>query len=262
MVTIACDALSVYLGGRQVLNGLSLTLTPGAVTGIIGPNGAGKSTLLRTIARLLPIAEGSVTIDGAALGDVERRTLAQTIAYLPQGGQVHWPVSVERLVSLGRLPHLAPLSRVGDADRAAIEQAMARADVMHFRDRIVTELSGGERARVLLARALAVEAKALLVDEPLAALDPGHQIDVMRLLQAEAAVGATVVVVLHDLTVAARYCDRLALIDAGRLVAEGAPQEVLTPERLARVYGITAWIDGDRIVPRDRTGVDAAVQHA
>lgn len=256
MVSIACDALSVDLGRRRVIESLSLAVAPGELVGIVGPNGAGKSTLLRAMVGLVAPAAGGVAIDGAAMARVPRRDLARRVAYLPQGQTVHWPVSVERLVSLGRLPHLAPMSRLSPADRDAIEQAMERADVTAFRDRIATELSGGERARVMLARALAVGAAALIVDEPLAALDPGHQIDVMTLLRREAARGLLVIVVLHDLTIAARYCQRLVLIDHGRVVADGAPAQVLTAERLRDVYGITARIererDGTLIVPHAR----------
>ncbi|WP_326525236.1 ABC transporter ATP-binding protein [Sphingomonas sp.] len=252
MVTIACDAIDVRLGGRLVLDALSLTLAPGSLVGVIGPNGAGKSTLLRAMTGLVAPDSGGIAIDGVPLPSVPRRDLARRIAYLPQGQTVHWPISVERLVSLGRLPHLAPMSRVGARDATAIERAMERADVLRFRDRPATELSGGERARALLARALAVEAPALLVDEPLAALDPGHQIDVVELLRREAHAGLFVVVVLHDLTTAARYCDRLVLLDAGRIVADGAPLEVLTPERLASVYGVSARIADGLVVPLAR----------
>jgi iron complex transport system ATP-binding protein len=256
MVTLSCDALSLRLGQRLVLDSLSLAFQPGQLVGVIGPNGAGKSTLLRALVGLLAPQSGCVTIDDMSIADVPRRELARRIAYLPQGQMVHWPVSVERLVSLGRLPHLAPMSRIADADAAAIARAMERADVAQFRDRVATELSGGERARVLLARALAVEAGALIVDEPLAALDPGHRIDVMALLAREAALGALVIVVLHDLTTAARYCDRLVLLDKGRLIEDGAPMQVLTPERLRSVYGITARVeqhaDGAWIVPSGR----------
>jgi iron complex transport system ATP-binding protein len=256
MVTIACDALSVKLGQRRVLDGLSLDFAPGRLIGVIGPNGAGKSTLLRAMVGLLQPESGAVTIDGVPLEQVGRRDLARRIAYLPQGQTVHWPISVERLVSLGRLPHLAPMSRIGAADEAAIAEAMERADVAQFRGRVATELSGGERARVMLARALAVGAAGLIVDEPLAALDPGHQIDVMELLRREAEAGLLVIVVLHDLTIAARYCDRLVLLDQGKMVEDGAPMAVLTPERLRSVYGITARIeqdaDGALVVPRRR----------
>lgn len=257
MVTLRCDRLSVRLGARTVIDDLSLDLTPGRLIGVIGPNGAGKSTLLRTLVGLTAPAAGAVTIDNVPLDTLSRGDLARRVAYLPQGGSVHWPISVERLISLGRLPHLAPLSGIADDDATAIAWAMERTDTAQFRDRIASELSGGERARVLLARALAVEAPALLVDEPLTALDPGHQIDVMALLRREAAAGMLVIVVLHDLTIAARYCDRLILLHEGRLVADGAPTAVLTADRLRDVYGITAHIDdgpdGPLIVPTARS---------
>jgi len=243
MVTIATHGLSVRLGGRDILSGIDLALEPGALVGVIGPNGAGKSTLVRALLGLAP-ASGSVTIDGVDRAVMPGREIARRIAYLPQGQQLHWPLSVERLVALGRLPHMGPLSRLSRQDAAAVEAAMVRADVADLRARIATELSGGERARALLARALAVGARALIADEPLAALDPGHQIDVMELLRAEARAGALVVAVLHDLGMAARYCDRLVLLDRGRVVTDGAPVAVLTPERLASVYGIFARIEG------------------
>lgn len=255
-MTIACDAIRVRLGQRRVLDTLSLMFEPGKLVGVIGPNGAGKSTLLRAMLGLIPLDGGRVTIDGVALAAVPRRERARRIAYLPQGQTVHWPISVERLVSLGRLPHLAPMSKLSERDAEAIARAMARADVEQFRARVATELSGGERARVMLARALAVEAEGLVVDEPLAALDPGHQIDVMELLHREVAAGLLVIVVLHDLTTAARYCDRLVLLDEGRIVADGEPMKVLTPDRLRSVYGVAARIehdeDGAFVVPQRR----------
>ncbi len=242
MVTIALDGLSVALGRRPVLHGVDATLTGGALVGVIGPNGAGKSTLARAILGLLPASGGGVTIGDTPVTALPRATIARCIAYLPQGQTLHWPLTVERLVALGRLPYLAPFSRIGAEDAAAIERAMALADVTAFRTRIATELSGGERARVLLARALAVEAPALIADEPLAALDPGHQIALMDLLHRQTRAGALVIVVLHDLTMAARHCDRLLLLHEGRLVADGPPADVLTAERLATVYGIEAWM--------------------
>ena len=241
MVTVAIERLGVMLGKREVLQDVSAVLRPGTLTGVIGPNGAGKSTLVRAMLGLAP-AMGRVLVDGKELADIVRADLARRIAYLPQGQVLHWPLTVERLVALGRLPHLAPFSRIGDADRNAIDRAMALADVEHLRGRVATELSGGERARVLLARALAVEAMGLVADEPLAALDPGHQIEVMALLRRQVKAGALVVVVLHDLTMAARHCDRLLLLDHGRLVADGRPEIVLTADRLSEIYGIRAWI--------------------
>ncbi|EQB15290.1 ABC transporter ATP-binding protein [Novosphingobium lindaniclasticum] len=243
MVTIAIEDLHVRLGRRDVLQGLSATLRPGALVGVIGPNGAGKSTLIRAMLGLVPLAGGKVAIDGEPLARLHPRALARRVAYLPQGQTLHWPLTVERLVALGRLPHLGPMSRISAADESAVQDAMARADVTDLASRVATELSGGERARAMLARALAVGAPALAVDEPLASLDPGHQIDVMDLLAREAHEGKLVVAVLHDLTMAARYCDRLLLVNGGELVADGTPQEVLTADRLRAVYGVTSHVD-------------------
>lgn len=248
MVTVAVQGVTVTLGRRTVIAGVTTVFAPGQLTGIIGPNGAGKSTLARAMLGLVPHG-GLVKIDSVDAGTLPPAQRARTIAYLPQGQTLHWPLSVERLVSLGRLPHLAPLSRIAEADIAAIDRAMARADVLALRHRDATELSGGERARVMLARALAVEAPALIADEPLASLDPGHQIDVMELLLAEARAGATVVAVLHDLTMAARYCDQLLLVNGGAIAAEGQAEEVLTPANLARVYGIDAKLDTSGATP-------------
>jgi iron complex transport system ATP-binding protein len=258
VVSLSIEALSVALGRRTVVRDVSARLEAGSLVGIVGPNGAGKSTLLRAMLGLVAPAAGHVRLDGADVARLPRASVARQLAYLPQGQTLHWPLAVERLVALGRLPHLAPMSGVSEEDAAAIDRAMARCDVDALRGRIATELSGGERARVLLARALAVEAPALLADEPLASLDPGHQIDVMELLLGEARSGRLVVAVLHDLTMAARYCDRLLLIDGGNLVADGPPLEVLTPDRLAEVYSIRARIDGDGdralIVPMGKAG--------
>ena len=251
MVTLAIEALRVSLGKAEILHGIDATIGAGALVGVIGPNGAGKSTLARAIAGLPGTAAGRVTIDGDDVAQLPRAALARRIAYLPQGQTVHWPLSVERIVSLGRLPHLAPFSGVSTADRAAIERAMERADILALRDRPVTELSGGERALVLIARALAVEAPALVVDEPLAALDPGHQLQVMDLLRGEAAAGKLVIAVLHDLAMAARFCDRLILIHHGRLIADGPPATVLTADFLSDCYNIRAWtgtIEGQPVV--------------
>jgi len=240
-VSLTISALSVELGGRRVLHGIDASIAPGTLVGVIGPNGAGKSTLARAVTGLVPASAGQVLLDDAPVLNLSRAKLARRIAYLPQGQTVHWPLSVERLVTLGRLPHLAPFSRIGADDRRAIEQAMDRAEILELRDRPATELSGGERARALIARALAVEAPALIVDEPLAALDPGHQLQMMELLRSEAGAGSLVIAVLHDLAMAARYCDRLILIHQGRLVADGTPAAVLTPGNLRDCYAIRAW---------------------
>ncbi len=257
MVTVTLSALEVRFGDRTILQDIDARFSPGSLVGILGPNGAGKSTLVRAVLGLVPPTGGEALINGTTVARIRRRDVARSIAYLPQGQTVHWPLTVERLVALGRLPHLGPMSPVTDEDMAQVDDALTRADVAHLRDRTAHELSGGERARMLLARALAVGAPGLIADEPLASLDPGHQIDVMELLAREAASGALVIAVLHDLTLAARYCDRLVLLDGGRLVADGHPLEVLTTDNLRSVYGIKASIstseDGPLIVPLGRT---------
>lgn len=251
MVSLTIERLDAALGDRQVLHAIEARIDPGALIGVIGPNGAGKSTLARVISGLITPMAGTVLLDDRPTSSLSRAALARRIAYLPQGQTVHWPLTVERLVALGRLPHLAPFSALGPADRAAIDRAMDRSEINGLRDRVATELSGGERARALIARALAVEAPALIVDEPLAALDPGHQLQIMELLKAEAAAGTLVIAVLHDLAMAARFCDRLMLIHEGRLVADGAPSDVLTAENLENCYDIRAWtgaIEGQPVV--------------
>jgi iron complex transport system ATP-binding protein len=241
VVTIRIEALDVALGDRRVLAGIDTEMTGGGLIGVIGPNGAGKSTLARAMLGLLKPLAGRVRLDGAEVATLRPADRAKAIAYLPQGQTLHWPLSVERLVALGRMPHLAPFSRLSTADTAAIEAAMAATGTLDLRTRDATELSGGERARVMLARALAVEAQALIADEPLASLDPSHQMEMMELLAERARAGTLVVVVLHDLTMAARFCDRLLLLSQGRLMADGSPDTVLTDAALAEVYGITAW---------------------
>ncbi len=239
-MTLMAHALTVALGDRTVLDGIDLNVPAAAVTGLIGPNGAGKTTLLRAMAGVLPIASGSITLDNRVLADWPRRDLARIIAYLPQGSPCSWPMEVRRIVALGRLPHLSPWCRPAASDEAAIEDALAAADVLHLAQRNVLTLSGGERARVMLARALAVSPRVLLADEPVAGLDPEHQLRVMALLREQAAEGVAVTVTLHDLTLAARFCDRLMALDRGQIAAEGSPEVVLTPSFLASVFAVRA----------------------
>lgn len=230
--------LYISYRNRQVLQGVDVTLQPGEVLGIIGANGAGKTTLLRTLAGLLEPQSGKVLLDGQPLHG--HAQAARHLAYLDQHTQCHWPLATYRLVELGRLPHLGFAQRLGKTDRLAVRRAMREADVLHLRRRPVTELSTGEQARVFLARALAVEPRILLADEPVAGLDPAHQLGVMELLLCKAGEGMSVVTVLHDLALATRYCHRLLLLHEGKVLALGYPQEVLTADNLRRAMQVTA----------------------
>lgn len=230
----------VALGRRQVLGGASLQAAAGEMIAIVGPNGAGKSTLLRTMAGLLRPMAGSVLLDQRDLARWARADMARAIAYLPQARAVHWPMSVENVVALGRLPHGSGPGRLRGADRSAVHSALASMDLTELRTRPATELSGGELARALVARALAQEAQVLLADEPTAGLDPAHQMALFEKLRQIAAEGCTVIVALHDLSSAARYCDRIVLLKNGRTLADGPPDTVLSSDWLAEVYGIEA----------------------
>lgn len=239
-MAIAASGIAVGLGGKPILHDVDIEVRPGEVLGLIGPNGAGKTTLLRVLAALVAPQRGSVAYDGLTSRALGRGALARRVAFLAQGGEAPAALSVAALVGLGRLPHRRPFAETGAADREAVARALALCDVAGFAGRAVGTLSGGERRRVLLARALAVEAPYLLADEPLAGLDPQHQLDSLNLLRRIGGEGTGVVVVLHDLALAARFCDRLLLLDHGRAVADGPPAEVLDDGRLAQVFGIRA----------------------
>lgn len=237
---IEAKKVRVLAEGKALLDDVDLMVRRGELLGLIGPNGAGKTTLLKVLANLRAPARGHVFYDGLEAHALGRAELARTLAYLAQSAPVHWPLTVERLVALGRSPYRqfkgAPASR----DSMAVERAMKATGVDGFRGRTATTLSGGERMRVLLARALAVEPYALLADEPVAALDPYHQLKVMELLREQTENGRTVVVVVHDLNLAARFCHRLALLHNGRLVTDGIPEDVLTEATLREVYRVSA----------------------
>jgi iron complex transport system ATP-binding protein len=235
--------VSVRFGRYTPLHPLTTELEGGELLGLIGPNGAGKSTLLKAIAQLLPHS-GQCRLDDIGLERLSARERARRLAYLGQADQLQWPISVRDLVALGRHPFRGSwwrgAGRPSAQDERAIEAALRAADVEALHDRRIDTLSGGERARARLARALAVEAPLLLVDEPVAALDPRHQLGGMAVLRDQCDAGAVVIVVLHDLTLASRFCDRLLLLDRGRVVADGAIDTVLDDDNLRHVYGIQA----------------------
>ncbi|MCX8999553.1 ABC transporter ATP-binding protein [Rhizobiaceae bacterium BDR2-2] len=237
---LSLAGLSVSLGGAPVVRGLSLDVAAGEFVGLIGPNGAGKSTLLRAIAGLLP-AGGTASFRGRALAALSASQRAREIAYVPQEHEIAWPVPVETLVGLGRTPHRSGFAGFSARDRQAVLSAMERMDVARFADRPATALSGGEKARVLIARALAQETPLFLADEPAAGLDPAHQIALMRLFRDLAGEGRGVIASMHDLGLAGRWCTRLVLLSAGRIVADGLPAAVLTPENLRSIYGVTGF---------------------
>lgn len=244
---LAAGAIIVRRGPATILGPVDIAIQSGTLVGVIGPNGAGKTTAMRCLAGIETPASGTVSLDGRPLTAIPPRARSSRIGYLAQGGEVNWPLTVERLVALGRLPHLGPWSAPTGDDAAAVATALDQCDVAHLADRPVTTLSGGERARALIARVLAGHPDFLLADEPVAGLDPRHQLRVMGLLRAQADSGCGVAVVLHDLSLAARHCHRLVLLDGGRLVADGPPETVLEPGTLERVYGVQmgeAVIDG------------------
>lgn len=249
-------AFGYHRDGRTVLRGVSFSVGPGELVALSGPNGAGKSTLLRLLLGLHHLRAGRVLLGGTPLAELSRREIARRAALLPQDSPLELPLTVREVVTLGRMPHLGRFQPEGPADERAVARALDATDTAHLAERPITELSGGERHRVQLARALAQEAPLLLLDEPVAGLDLGHQLEVLDLLRAivdrrdggggpGAGARAGVIVALHDLSLAARRCDRMLLLAGGALQADAAPVDVLTPEVLARFFGVRAEVRRD-----------------
>jgi iron complex transport system ATP-binding protein len=234
--------LAVERGGRRVVETLCAALEPGTVTAICGPNGAGKSSLVMALAGLLPPAQGGVQLGEASLVAISPRDRARAIGYLPQGSDIAWDVSVESLVALGRHPHG---DAGGESGRKAVQDALAATSLEDLAMRPVSQLSGGEKARVLLARVLAGEPQWILADEPLAALDLAHQLSLIAHLKARAEAGQGVVIVLHDLALAMNHADRVLVLREGALIADGAPDEALSREAIAKGWGVDAQWLGD-----------------
>jgi iron complex transport system ATP-binding protein len=251
MSGLSVESLQVTLRDRRVLEDVSVRFTRGRVTALLGPNGAGKSTLLGCLAGLRKPNAGRVRLDGTDVTAIDPMARARRIGLLPQNGEVHWDVDVAALVALGRFPHRGRWGE-SDADRRAVQNAMSATDITQFANRSVMRLSGGERSRVLIARVLAGEPDWLLADEPLASLDPAHQLDVLGQLREVAARGAGVIVVLHDLVHATRVADDVVLLREGRVIAQGLRDDVLGAEHLRATFGIDVFIghaeDGERFV--------------
>lgn len=239
---LAADDILLKTGSHPTAITLrgSCAFEGGILTGMIGANGAGKTTFLKILAGLRLPEKGRVILDSKNLADLSPQEKAVAIAYLPQERRIQWPVRAGDLIALGRLRYGRSLNRLNQQDSLAIDYAIETTRTGDLLDRSVASLSGGEQARILLARALAVDAPILLADEPLAALDPGYAMQIMEVLSKEAKKGRIVVVAIHDLTLAARYCDRLLLWHQGEIVADGKAEAVLTKERLADCYHIKA----------------------
>lgn len=261
---LSAHKLSRVVNGKAILDDINLELGSGELLGIIGPNGAGKSSLVRLLANLhggkgrkhsamagmaRPTRGGGERyLQGKAYDDWGSQDFARCLAYLEQDAQIHWPLPVERVVSLGRLPWRRPFQTDSAEDRRIVYDAMGRCDILHLAERSVEHLSAGEKALVNLARVLAGQPRLIIADEPAAALDPYHQLLLMEILQdlARGQHQAGAMVVLHDLNLAARFCDRLLLLHQGKVVTCGSPEQVLTPDTLKTIYHIeTAIMPGE-----------------
>lgn len=261
LISLSAKQVTLARDGNAILHNADVHIQAGELVGLIGPNGAGKSSLLRVMAGLLDADSGQVQLSTGdeqpqSLASISGRERAQVLAYLPQQETPAWPLQVEHLVGLGRAPWHKPMSGKSARDKQAIEHALTITELQPLRQRIVTTLSGGELQRTLLARVFAGEPKIILADEPIAALDPYHQLHVMELLAEHAQQGGAVLTALHDLSLAARFCSRLILLQNGKIIADGQPIDVLTTENLEKVYGISAYVDcreeGVVIIPRRR----------
>ncbi|MEM7414234.1 MAG: ABC transporter ATP-binding protein [Gemmatimonadota bacterium] len=251
---------------ERALNGVSLDVEPGTLCSVLGPNGSGKSTLMRAMLGTVPAEGGEVRIGDRSLDTWDRSSLARQVAAVAQRESIAFPLTVRELVGMGRYPHLGAWGVEGDADRHAIEEALDACDVAHLAGRDVGTLSGGEFQRARIARALAQEPGALVLDEPTASLDIRHQMGILELLRAAADRGLSVLLITHDLELASRFSDRLFLLAGGVLEAEGSPEEVLTSDTLSRVYEWPIEVDqsngdGVRVEPArqsQRAPADAA----
>ena len=232
------DGLGLRYDEAEVLSDIDLHITPGERLCLVGPNGAGKSSLLRCLTGLVQPSSGSIALDGEPLAKVERSAVAQAISVVPSQVDLPFSMRVEDVVQLGRIPHENPFTGATDADRAAVASAIARVGIERLRGRDVNQLSMGERQLVLVAMAVAQGGRLIVLDEPTVHLDLRHQVEVLSLLERLTADGLTVLAVLHDLPLAAHFFPRLVLLDEGRVVADGPPADVLSPDRIRDVYEV------------------------
>lgn len=234
--------------GHPVLRDVSFSVPEGAFFGIIGPNGSGKTTLLRCLTRAIPAVRGRVTFDGRDGASFPRKEFSRTVAFVPQDTLIQFPFTVREIVTMGRIPHMTRLQRFGSRDAGVCEEMMRLTDTLAFADKLVNELSAGERQRVLLARALTQQPRILMLDEPTSHLDIGHQIHVLDLLASlNRRQGLTVVIIMHDLNLAGEYCSQLMMLHGQGIFALGTPQEVLTYQNLERVYRTVVVVEQNPI---------------
>lgn len=235
---LSLNGVGVSLGGKTIIRDVSFAVKPGEVVGLIGANGAGKSTAIRAALNLVKLQAGQINVGGVDTASLSLRERAKLMSYVPQGTPVHWPLVAERLVALGRTPHLGPWDEISADDQKIIRDAMTKTDTWHLKDRIATTLSGGEVARLMLARTIAVGAPFMLADEPTAALDPYHRLQVMDIMRAHAASGTGILIVLHDLSFAQNYCDRLVLMHEGSVLDQGPARDVLNDDNLLKAFQV------------------------
>ena len=240
LVTI--DNVTVRLGDVTALTSITTSVSSGTFLGIVGPNGAGKSTLLRTITGMVSPETGTVLINGRPVSTLSSRERSRQIAVVPQETSVAFDFDVSDVIRMGRTPYLGRFSPGTQADSEAVAAAMERTDVTQFADRPISSVSGGERQRILLARAIAQDTPLLLLDEPTASLDINHQIRTLDLISTLVADGKTVIAAIHDLNLAARYCDEVLLLDAGSFVDRGPPETVLTEETVRQTFAVDSVV--------------------
>src|SRR5208283_2916633 len=248
---LSLQNISAGYAGRLALQKVTANIAAGEFVGLIGPNGSGKTTLLRVISGVLPVRQGEVWLGGRKLREIGRRDVAKRVAHLLQDRALGLAFSVREVVLMGRSPHLPRFGRETERDLAIVERAIELANVSHIADRPITEISGGERQRAFIAMCLAQEPQVLLLDEPTSHLDIGHQLSILNLIRnLNRQTRMTVVAVFHDLNLAAEYCDRLVLLDRGRVVAAAAPVEVLTTEMMRNVFGAEVVIGRNPVSDR------------
>ena len=256
---LECQKLDFSYQKKRVIYGVSLGFGENEFVGLIGPNGAGKSTLLNLLMGLYPPEEGQVYLSGNDITQITRKNIAQKISFVPQDVSIEYAFSVREIVAMGRNPHLGAFQIESQYDHVIIDRAMQKTDILSMAERRVDQLSGGERQRVFIARALAQETPILLLDEPTASLDLCHQLSLLTLIRQLCSEGLLAIAAIHDLNLAARFCDRLIMLDQGSVVAQGTPREVLTKENLYRYFSIEAEVE---VSAQDVTQVSIQALHS